>query len=126
MQAILELARRLGRQIAETEPARKYQQAQKQFHDAPELVKLFEDYQQQAEKVARLEEQNQPVEVEDKHRLRELHSQLLADETFKRVTAAQVDYLDLMRKVHSAMHEPLEAIERGEEASSPASESSGQ
>lgn len=109
MDEILQQARRLGRAIHDSPQARALRQAQKAFDDDPDAGKLFEEAREQMDKVRRLEQANQPVEVADKHRLDELQNRLAASETFKRYSSAQVDYLDLMRKVDQAMRDELGA-----------------
>ena len=56
--------------------------------------------------------QNKPVEVADKHKLRDAHEKLMASAVFKRYTAAQVDYVDLIRKVSDAMRGELAPTEQ--------------
>ena len=58
-----------------------------------------------------MEETRKPVEVNDKHRLAELHDKLVSEETFKKYTAAQVDYVDLMRRVNDALRRQLSDVE---------------
>ncbi len=107
MSDILDLADRLGKELAASPQARKLAAARAELEKHPPLVQLFRDYQQHAEKVARLEEENQPIEVPDKHRLDDLRRQLLSNDVFKTLTAAQVDFVDLMRRVHQAMNKHL-------------------
>jgi cell fate (sporulation/competence/biofilm development) regulator YlbF (YheA/YmcA/DUF963 family) len=100
---ILELARKLGSAIAQSPQATALADARKRLDERPEVKKLMEDLRRQSQKVAELERQNKPVEVEDKHKESDLRDKLLADDCFKKYTAAQVEYVDLMRKVSSAM-----------------------
>jgi cell fate (sporulation/competence/biofilm development) regulator YlbF (YheA/YmcA/DUF963 family) len=110
--AIIELARRLGKAIAESPQAAALRAARDQLNAQPDLAQTLKDFQQQAAKIARLEGGQQPVEVDDKRRLQELNDKLVADETFKKFTAAQVDYVDLMRKVNTALRTELTETER--------------
>ena len=103
MQDIIEQARRLGKAIAGSPQAVQLRQARQGVQDEPETLKLLEDYQQQNRKIAELQQQQKPVEVADKHRLQELHDKLVASETFKKLNAAQVEYVDLMRQVDEAL-----------------------
>ncbi len=100
---ITELAEKLGKAIADSPQAQRMEKARKALHEKPELKKLLNDYQTQSDKIARLEQEQKPVEPEDKHRLEELQNKLLAAAEFKELTAAQVEYVDLMRKVNQAI-----------------------
>jgi cell fate (sporulation/competence/biofilm development) regulator YlbF (YheA/YmcA/DUF963 family) len=111
MDRIVNLAERLGRAIADSPQAGGLREARKALAEESELSQLLKDYQAQSEKVAILEAENKPVEVDDKHRLRDLHEKLVASETFKKLSAAQVEYVDLMRRVSEAMQEHLAETE---------------
>jgi len=111
MSAILELARRLGKEIANSPEATALRTARAELDKDEEAPKLLKDYQARAEKIAKLEQENKPVEVEDKHKLRELHEKLVASGSFKQFTAAQVEYIDLMRKVNEALRQNLAETE---------------
>ncbi len=73
---------------------------------------MLKQYQEQSLKIEQLEHENKPVEVEDKHRLRELHEKLVASDVFKRFTGAQVEYVDLMRQVNQALRRQLAEVEK--------------
>lgn len=111
MDPIIELAERLGKSIADSPQAQSFRAAQEEFNKNADAVQVYEDFQQQSEKLAGLEAENKPVEVADKHRLQELRDKLMADETFKKVSATQVEYVDLMRKVNAAMQKHLSPAE---------------
>ena len=107
MDEIVELAQKLGKAIAASAASAKLRAARKALDAEPDLTRTFEEYRKQSEKVALLEAENKPVEVDDKHRLQDLHDKLISSETFKRYTAAQVDYVDMMRKVNEALQDNL-------------------
>jgi cell fate (sporulation/competence/biofilm development) regulator YlbF (YheA/YmcA/DUF963 family) len=111
MQAIIELATRLGRAIAESPQATKLRAAKEELNHHADLTATLKDYSAQAEKIAKLEAENKPLEVEDKHRLDKLESKLLSHEVFKRYTASQMDYVDLMRHVNAELRKQLAAVE---------------
>lgn len=111
LQAILELAKRLGRTISESPQAQKLRQARLELDQQKDVLDLLQQYQEQAQKLQKLEHENQPVEVDDKHKLRDLHDKLIASEVFKRFTSAQVDYVDLMRQVNDTLRKELAEVE---------------
>jgi hypothetical protein len=70
-------------------------------------MRILGDYQAQSEKIAQAEQENKPIEVEDKHRLSELHAKLISSDVFKKFTAAQVEYIDIMRQVNDTLRRNL-------------------
>jgi len=107
MEDIIELANRLGEAISRSPQSAALRAAREQFNKHPDLVQLLKDYQAQADKIAQLERENKPIEVEDKHKLEELHNKLIAAEPFKKLTSAQVEYIDLMRRVNETIQKHL-------------------
>lgn len=113
MSAITELAERLGKAIAASDEARLLGEARKAMDADADLTKTLDEYKEHSEKMAKLEAENKPVEVDDKHKLRDLHEKLVASETFKKFTAAQVEYVDMMRKVNDALQAQLAETAQG-------------
>ncbi len=111
--AIIELAGRLGKAIADSPAATDLQATRKAIEEHPEISKLYKEVQDQSLKVAKLESEEKPVEVADKHKLSELREKLIATAEFKKYTAAQVEYADLMRQVSDAMQSKLEDEQKG-------------
>jgi cell fate (sporulation/competence/biofilm development) regulator YlbF (YheA/YmcA/DUF963 family) len=111
MQAILDLAARLGKAIAESPQAATLRAAKEELNKHADLAAVLKDFSAQADKIARLEAEGKPVEVDDKHRLDELEGNLVGHEVFKRYTAAQVDYVDLMRRVNAELRKCLAPVE---------------
>ncbi|MGC9454737.1 MAG: YlbF family regulator [Phycisphaerae bacterium] len=106
-QEIIELADGLGRALADSPQAQALRDAQQQLQEDPEASRLIGEYRDQAEKISRLEQEGKPVEPDDKHKLDELHSTLASMPTFKKYTAAQFEYADLMRRVDDALSKHL-------------------
>ncbi len=111
--AIIELAGRLGKAIADSPAAAELNATRKAVGEHPEISKLYKEYQEQSFKVAKLESEEKPVEVADKHKLHELREKLIASAEFKKYTAAQVEYADLMRQVSEAIQSKLVDEEEG-------------
>lgn len=109
--AILELAEKLGRSINDSQAAATLRQARKELDQHKDIVEVLQKYQQQFAKIQQIEEQNKPVEVADKHTLQELHDKLIASDVFKKFTAAQMEYVDLMRQVNTALRKQLAPTE---------------
>ena len=116
MSDIIDLATQLGKAIASSSEAARLRDARKALEAETDTLRTLQDYHKQSDKVAELESQNKPVEIADKHRLQELHDKLVSQSTFKKFTAAQVDYIDLMRRVNDTLRRQLGEIEADAQA----------
>jgi cell fate (sporulation/competence/biofilm development) regulator YlbF (YheA/YmcA/DUF963 family) len=108
---ITQLAQKLGEAISQSPQALALRGAKKQLDAQPEVKKLMEDLRRQSQRVDELERAKKPVEVEDKHKLQETNDKLVANEVFKKYMAAQVEYVDLMRKVNGALGKAIADVE---------------
>lgn len=115
MDRIIALAERLGKTVAESKQAADLQNARDQLKGDEELQKALAAYRQQSVRIGQLERDNKPVEVDDKHKLTELHDKLAASDLFKKFTAAQVEYVDLLRRVNEAIQMKLAPAEGQDE-----------
>lgn len=113
MDAVIELARRLGKAIANAPQSAALRKAREELNAQPEVSKLLAAFRDQSVKIATLEADQKPVEVDDKRKLQELQDKLVAANVFKKYTAAQVEYVDLMRKVNDALQKELGETEKG-------------
>jgi cell fate (sporulation/competence/biofilm development) regulator YlbF (YheA/YmcA/DUF963 family) len=107
MQDILDLAQRLGKAIAESPQARKLLEARRELDKHKDLLDLLKAHREQAARLARLEEEQKPIEVDDKHKLAEIETRLAAADPMKSLTAAQMEYVDLMRKVNQTLQQHM-------------------
>lgn len=107
MQEILDLARRLGEAIAASDRFAATQQLRQRLQADPTATGLLKDFQEQAARIARLEAENKPVEVEDKHKLENLQQQIAAHDLLKEWMRVQADYAEMMNRVNRAMSAPL-------------------
>jgi cell fate (sporulation/competence/biofilm development) regulator YlbF (YheA/YmcA/DUF963 family) len=112
MSEVIELTEKLGKAICESQEAKNLREARKALNAQKDVIQLLNDYQAQSDKVAKLEEERKPVEVEDKHKLQELHDKLVSSDLFKKFTAAQVEYVDMMRRVNQVLRKHLAETER--------------
>ncbi|MFP4053663.1 MAG: YlbF family regulator [Phycisphaerae bacterium] len=111
---IIDLAGRLGEAIAASPQAQALREARDDLNDNEGTKKLLGTAQEHMNRLATMEQEGKPIEVEDKQRMQQLQDQLVSDETFKKFNAAQVEYVDLMRKVNATMREKLAPVEEGE------------
>lgn len=103
---ILEAAKKLGGMIGEHEAAKKLEAATTKLQNDSEAQRTLNDYNRHLRMVAEKESQNQPIEVEDKHKLEELQNAVIHNALLRELQIAQMDFVDLMRRVDEAMQGP--------------------
>ncbi len=100
---ILDVATKLGRLLDEHPAMKKYRGLLKAIREDTEAQRLLADYTRQMDTIAEKESNGQPIEVEDKRRLSDLQGQVAMHPKLREMQVAQMDYIDLMRKVDEAM-----------------------
>lgn len=108
MEQLIEMAGRLGKQIADHQRTISLKKAQKEVDEDSETGQLVKDYQLQAQKIGLLEKEQKPIEVEDKHKLRDFEQKISTNPKLAELTRRQVDFVEMMRKVKQAIDEQLE------------------
>jgi cell fate (sporulation/competence/biofilm development) regulator YlbF (YheA/YmcA/DUF963 family) len=103
---ILKTARQLGEMIGEHPAAKKYETVLKKLQDDTAAQRALTDYNRHAQSLARKEHEGKPIEVEDKRKLDALQKAVMTNDVLGELQMAQMDYLDLMRKVDDAMSPP--------------------
>ena len=93
------MARQLGRRITEHERFTSLKAAQKVVNEDTEATQLIQEYQQQAAKIQQMEQQQKPVEVDDKHKLQEIGGKISLNENLKELTRRQADFIELMKEL---------------------------
>ena len=107
MEELIEMARGLGKKVAGHERTALLKKAQKKVNADPDAAKLIEEFQQQAQKIRTFEQEQKPIEVEDKHKLRDLEQKIIANENLTELTRRQADFVELMRKIKDAIDNEL-------------------
>lgn len=102
-QEILEAAQNLGKLIASHEAAGKVEAAARKLQGDVDAMRILNDYNRHLEKVSEKEASGKPVEVEDKRQLEKLQTAVVRNAVLRDFQVAQMDYLDLMRRVDEAM-----------------------
>ena len=108
MDQLIELARRLGKQIAAHERTVLLKKAQKEVDTDTEAQQLVKQYQEQTQKIHDLEQQQKPIEVSDKHKLCDLEEKISLNPRLSELTRRQVDFVDMMRKIKKNIDDQLE------------------
>lgn len=102
-QDILDAAKKLGNLISEHDVAKKVESAAKRLDDDRDAQRALTDYNRHLQALSEKEQKGQPIEVEDKHKLQSLQNAVIRNPLLREFQTAQMDYVDLLRKVDEAM-----------------------
>ena len=100
---IVDAAKKLGQLIAEHESATRLDTALKKLKDDTDAQRCLNDYNRHIHMVAAKEQKGQPIEVDDKRKLEQLQNAVIRNALLRDLQVAQMDYVDLMRRVDDAM-----------------------
>ena len=99
MNEILDLATKLGKLMAAHPHTKSMCEARAALDESIEDRQLVSDYEAARQKLGELEQQQKPIEPEDKRNLADLHAKIAGSEVVKALMKAQVDYTTLMSTV---------------------------
>jgi len=117
MPQILDAAEKLGQLVASHPVIDRFKQAQKALGEDADATRLLNDFNRQLMNLARQEESGMPVTDAQRRTLEGLQGQLAANLKVKALNLAQVEYVDLMRKVSDTIRSKVG--EAGAPAASP-------
>ncbi len=100
---ILNAARELGKLLATHEAATRFEATVRKLQGDIDAQRILNDYNRHLESLAEKESAGRPIEVEDKRKLDALQKQVMSNPLLQELQVAQMDYLDLMRRVDEAM-----------------------
>lgn len=101
--SILSAARQLGAQIAQTPAAQRLTQVARELEKDLDAQRALTDLNRHAEAIAQKQAAGQPIEVQDKRQLESLQQAVVRNPLLRDFQAAQMDYIDLMRRVDQAI-----------------------
>lgn len=96
---ILDKARELGKLISDHPAAQRYRDSVKSLRDDLETQRLITDYNRFLSSMMQKEQQGLPIEVSDKRKIEQLQTAIATNLKLQGLQQAQMDYVDLMRKV---------------------------
>ena len=103
MTQILAEADKLGKLVAEHPAVERYKQAQKAVADDSDANRAMADFEQQLEKLARQEQSGMPVTDAQRQQLEAVQSRIVSNIKVKALNMANVEFVDLLRKVNQAI-----------------------
>ena len=106
-QEILAEADKLGNLVAQHPAVAKYKQAQRSVAEDADASRLLAEFERTLETLARQEQTGMPVTDAQRQKLESLQSQLMSHIKVKALNMAQVDFVDLLRKVNQTIQGKL-------------------
>src|SRR5215212_1636058 len=100
---ILAEADKLGQLVAQHPAVERYKQAQKSVADDPDANRAMADFERHLETLARQEQAGMPVTDAQRQQLEAVQSRIVSNIKVKALNMAQVEFIDLLRKVNQAV-----------------------
>jgi cell fate (sporulation/competence/biofilm development) regulator YlbF (YheA/YmcA/DUF963 family) len=122
---ILDAATKLGQLVAQHPAVGKYRDAQKAVADDVEAGRLLSEFNRQLENLARMEASGVGITDAQRHQLEAMQSQIASHLKIKAMHLAQVEFVDLLRRVNQTIQRQLTEGGAGSASAAPASAPTG-
>jgi len=113
-QDVLDAAEKTGKLLAEHPTTQKLEQVFQRLQANREAQQTLNSYEQHLSTLAQKQQQGQPIEPGEKQKLEQIQQELAANPLLGELQMAQMDYLDLTRKVREAIFGGGEEEESGQ------------
>src|SRR3954466_2943006 len=100
---ILAEADKLGQLVAQHPAVERYKNAQKAVAEDPDANRTMAEFERALESLARQEQTGMPVTDAQRQQLEHLQSRIVSNVKVKNLNMAQVEFIDLLRKVNQAV-----------------------
>ena len=100
---ILAEADKLGQLVAQHPAVERYKNAQKAVAEDPDANRTMAEFERSLESLARQEQTGMPVTDAQRQQLETLQSRIVSNVKVKNLNMAQVEFIDLLRKVNQAV-----------------------
>jgi len=101
---LIKAARELGEELGKHPKVERLEAAVKKLREDTEAQRVLNDLNRHLQAVTQKEMSGQPVEVEDKRQLQDLQNAVVHNLVLQEFQLAQMDYVDLVRKLDDAMY----------------------
>jgi cell fate (sporulation/competence/biofilm development) regulator YlbF (YheA/YmcA/DUF963 family) len=106
-QQIMSEAEKLGRLVAQHPAVDKYKQAQRALGEDADASRLLAEFDRQLESLSRQEQSGMGVTDAQRRQLEALQAQIVSHIKIKALNMAQVEFMDLLRRVTQTIQRPL-------------------
>jgi cell fate (sporulation/competence/biofilm development) regulator YlbF (YheA/YmcA/DUF963 family) len=118
-QEIMDAAEKLSQLVVQHPAVAKYRQAQKSVADDPDASRLMGEFDKQLETLLRQEQSGMAATDAQRKQLEALQMQIASHIKIKALNMAQVEFVDLLRKINQTIQRPLGAEAGGAAAAGP-------
>ena len=122
---IMEAAEKLGELLAQHPTVARYKEAQKAVENDPEASRLMAEFGRQMESLERQMQSGMNVTDAQRQQLEALQSRIVSHIKIKALNLAQVEFMDLLRKVSQTYQRPLADQPMGAAAGGPRGDGGG-
>jgi len=102
-QEILDAAKKVGQMVAEHDATKKLESALKALESDTDAQRAIADFNRHLQTLAQKEQSGKPIEVQDKQKLESLQQAVVMNINLRNFQTAQMDYVDLLRKIDDAI-----------------------
>ena len=106
-QQIMDEAEKLGRLVAQHPAIENYRKAQRAIAEDSEASRALAEFDRQLESLARQEQSGMGITDAQRQQLESLQSRIVSNIKVKALNMAQVEFMDLLRKVTQTVQRPL-------------------
>jgi cell fate (sporulation/competence/biofilm development) regulator YlbF (YheA/YmcA/DUF963 family) len=106
-QSILDAAEKIGDMLKDHPAVVKYMAAQKTVSEDADASRLLREFDRQLENLGRQEQSGLPVSEQQQQQIQSLQNQIISHIKIKALNLAQVEFVDLLRKVSQAYQSRL-------------------
>jgi cell fate (sporulation/competence/biofilm development) regulator YlbF (YheA/YmcA/DUF963 family) len=106
-QQILDAAEKIGQMLKEHPAVERFKTAQKAVAQDAEAGRMLADFERQLEALGRQEQQGRPVTDAQRMQVETLQSKIVSHIKIKNLNLAQVEFVDLLRKISQAYQRPI-------------------
>lgn len=118
-QQIMDAAEKLGKMLVDHPAVARYQQAQKAVADDADAGRMLQEFDRTIEKLSRQEQAGMQVTDAQRQQLESLQSRIVSHIKVKNLNQAQVEFVDLLRKVNQTIQKPLTPAQPQQAPSAP-------
>jgi len=104
---IFDLAEKIGQLLKDHPTVQRYRSAQKALTDDPEATRMLAEFERQLEVLGRQEQTGRPVTDAQRLGLEALQSRIVSHLKVKNANLAQLEFIDLLRKISQTYQRPL-------------------
>ena len=116
---ILAEADKLGQLVAQHPAVERYKSAQRAVAEDPDANRTMAEFERQLETLARQESSGMPVTDAQRQQLESLQSRIVSNVKVKNLNMAQVDFIDLLRKVNQTIQGKLVDVPMAQSGAAP-------